>query len=107
VTKALSLEYGVGGICVLLTLNVLVKVAQVFLEQHNKKTRVTERTIKELVEAVKKLEFRMVELNVSFDQLSKLKLDVLRSFTALKSLAGDRWPSIREDIMKDREWSSS
>lgn len=101
-----SLGYGVGGICVLLTLNILVKVAQFLIEHQKRKAQVTEATVRELVEAVKKLEFRMIELNVSFDQMTKLKTDMVRSFTALKNLAGDRWPAIREEIMKDRDWSS-
>lgn len=33
----------------------------------------------------------------------KMRLDIRRAFKAIRLIAGDRWPKIREEIMKDEK----
>lgn len=109
VAKAMSLEYGIAGVCVLLTLMILIRVAEFVWKLHQKKEAVSEETMRQLVDEVRKntvavqlLEHRLHTIETSFSELPKLKLDLRRSFSAIKTLAGNRWASIREDLMKDR-----
>jgi hypothetical protein len=85
-----------------------MKVAEFLWKTHQEKQAVTEETTKFLIKTVQEntvtmqlLEHRLRSLEMSFSELPKLKVDIRRSFTAIKSLAGNRWPSIRDELMKD------
>lgn len=41
----------------------------------------------------------------SYKKQQKRELDMRRAFKALKLLAGDKWPSIREEIMKEEKFN--
>lgn len=106
--KLFSLQYGVGGICVLLTLMVLVRVGEFVWKILQKREELSEKTVRDLTQAVvdntaetKSLGQRIVHLETSLGEVGKLKLDVRRSYAAIRQLAGDRWPAIRDEIMKD------
>jgi hypothetical protein len=103
-----SLKYGIGGICVLLTLMVLVRVAEFVYSLHEKRESLSENAITELTKAVqentfavKMLDARIATVETSMSELPKLKNDLRRSFCAVKEIAGDDWPRIRDVIMKD------
>jgi hypothetical protein len=106
--KLFSLEYGIGGICVILTISVLVRVAEFVWGLREKKDSLSETTITKLTVAmqentlaVKHLDCRLETLERSVSDLPKIKTDLRRFYSALKSLSGDRWPAIRDEIMKD------
>lgn len=106
--KLFSLEYGIGGICVLLTLMIFLRVGEFLWRHHQKKEALTDKTLQDLVRTVQEntaemrlLNSRLVSVETSFSELPKLKLDIRRSFTALKALAGNRWGHIRDELMKD------
>lgn len=92
--KLFTLEYGIGGVCVLLTIQVLVRVAEFVMKTRAQKEELSEKTVKELVLAVKTLETTVADL-------PKFKTDIRRFYAAIKHVSGDRWPAIRDEIMKD------
>lgn len=106
--KLFSLEYGVGGMCVLLTLMVLLKVAEFLWNLREKKESMSEAAIKNLTQAVEAntkatqhLDGRLQFLEKSLSELPKFKTDIRRFYAAIKEVAGDKWPRIRDEIMKD------
>ncbi len=106
--KFLSSEYGLVGICIFLTIHILLKVGEFVWAIKEKKESVTEATTRDLIKAVQAntvatqhLENRMEHLEKSAADLPKFKLDMRRFYAAIKEVAGDRWPMIREEIMKD------
>jgi len=106
--KLFSLEYGIGGICVLLTLMVLIRVGEFVWKLQQKKEQLSEKTVGDLTRAVqentvetKTLGQRIVHLEGALGEVTKLKTDVRRFYSAIKELAGDRWPAIRDEITKD------
>lgn len=92
--KLFTLEYGIGGVCVLLTIQVLVRVAEFVMKARAKKEEVSEKTVEELVQAVR-------DLKATVADLPKFKTDIRRFYAAIKHVSGDRWPAIRDEIMKD------
>ncbi len=103
-----SLEYGIGGICVLLVFHALIKIADIFWQQRQKQDHVSEETIKALTKAVldnttaaQHLDMRLGRLEQAVLDLPKFKKDIRRFYAAIKHLAGDDWPKIRDEIMKD------
>lgn len=103
-----SLEYGIGGICVLLTLQVLFRVGEFLWKLKEKKETLSENAITALTKAVQDctlatqlLEHRLKTLEGALTELPKLKTDLQRSFSALKILAGEKWQTIRDEILKD------
>lgn len=106
--KLFSLEYGIGGICVLLTVMILLKVAEFLLAASQKKETLTEKAVTELTQAVREntravefLEIRMKGLETGLSEFPKIKTDLRRFYAALKEIAGERWPTVRDEIMKD------
>lgn len=108
----ISLENGVAGVCVLLTILVLWKVFEfvwkMYTERAKEKTVLSDETVKKLTAAVEEstkasqqLEARLKHLEQSAADFPKLKLDVRRFYAAIKEVAGDRWPAIRDEILKD------
>lgn len=92
--KLFSLEYGVAGVCVLLTIMILVKVGEFLWSLRVKKDSVSDQAIKDLTAAVEKLEHTVADL-------PKFKTDIRRFYAAIKHVSGDKWPTIRDEIMKD------
>lgn len=101
-------EYGIAGVCILLTLQVLIKVGEFLWKLREKKDSMSEDSIERLTKAleetafsVRHLDQRIADLEESLAELPKFKQDLRRSFMALKSIAGGKWPSIRKDIMEE------
>lgn len=96
-----SLQYGVAGVCVLLTIMILVQVGKFLWSLKEKKESVSDRQVGELIERCKKLEDRIGNCEKLIADLPKFRTDMRRFYAAVKDIAGDRWPKIRDDIMRD------
>jgi len=82
--KFFGTEYGLVGVCVVLTLHLLWRVA-LFVYEFKKKVDDTDKNeTHELVVEVK-----------------KMRRDLRRFYSAIRILAGDEWPKIRQEIMQD------
>lgn len=103
-----TLKYGVGGICVLLTLSILVRVGEFIVKLNRKKEELSESAVVNLTNALKlnteamsDLERRLEKIEGFAADLPKLKNDVRRFYSALKIIAAEKWPQVRDEIMKD------
>lgn len=106
--KAFSLEYGIGGLCVLFTLMVMLKVGEFLWKLREKKETLSEAAVKDLTlamqantAATQHLDHRLQQIEKMVVDVPKFKTDLRRFYTALKILGGDRWPQVRDEIMKD------
>lgn len=106
--KLFELQYGIGGVCVLLTLHILVQVGKFVWSLKKEKESLSESAIKQLTTAVQAntsatqhLDQRLGHLEKSISDLPKFKTDIRRFYAAIKEVAGDKWPRIRDEIMKD------
>lgn len=99
--EMLSTKYGIAGICIMLTLMVLIEVGKFLWNVREKKDSLSDTAIKELTEAVKHLDVRICEFEKTISDLPKFKVDMRRFYAAIKEVAGERWPTIREEIMRD------
>lgn len=104
----LSLKYGIGGLCVLFTLSVFVRVGEFLWKIREKKETISESAIKDLTHAVQQntaatqhLDRRLEKLEGMASDMPKFKTDMRRFYVAIKEVAGDKWPRIRDEIMKD------
>lgn len=98
-----DLKYGVAGICLLLTIFVLVRVGEFLWSLREKKDSASEESIKNLTAAVQANTAAIEKINLLLSDLPKMRLDLRRSFGALKNLAGDKWPQIREGMKEDEQ----
>lgn len=103
-----SLEYGIGGLCIILTLMVLLKVGEFLWNIHEKSGAISSASIEKLTaavtentSAVMKLDYRLEHLEKSVSDLPKFKEDIRKFYLAIKELSGDNWPKIRDEILKD------
>lgn len=106
--EAFFSKYGLAGILILLTLNVLVKVGAFIMKQKEKKDSLSEDTIKQLLNSVQQstiaiahLEMRLKTFEQNLNDLPKFKTDIRRFYTAMKVLSGEKWPDIRKEIIED------
>lgn len=102
-----SLQYGVAGVCVLLTIMVLLEVGKFLWSIQQKKESVSEATLtqlaansRELTLALRLLESRLKSMEQLLGDLPKMKTDLQRFYTAMKEIAGEKWPAIREEMTK-------
>lgn len=98
------------GICVILTLHLFFKIVEFLQQMQRKKESANDQAIKDLTKAVQentqateKLGLRLNEIEKLITELPKLKLDLRRFYSAIKLVAGDKWPQIRDEILKDEE----
>jgi hypothetical protein len=103
-----SSKYGIAGICVLLTIQILVKVGEFLWDVKKEKEALSDNSVQLLTKAVeenttatKHLDSRLGNLEKSVSELPKFKTDIRRFYAAIKEVAGDKWPAIRDEIMKD------
>lgn len=103
-----SLRYGISGLCVLLTIMVLMRVAEFVWKLYEKKESLSEsavinlsRVVQENTIALQMLDLRLKNIEASISELPKIKNDLRRFFSAVKEIAGERWPEIRDELMKD------
>jgi hypothetical protein len=104
----LSQDYGIVGIFVMLTLFVLLKIGEFLWQLRQKKETATDAAILNLTVAVKEntdshkqLQCEVKRLETMISELPKFKTDVRRFYAAIKFVAGERWPEIRDEILKD------
>ena len=108
--RAFSLEYGVAGVCVLLTIMILIKVGEYVLSIAKEKETLSETAVKNLsaelkdnTQALRDLSGRLEKAEALAADIPKLKIDVRRFYTAIKTISGDEWPRVRDEIMKDSD----
>lgn len=106
--KILSGEHGVVGLCVLLALGLIIRLIEFLWKIKEQKDKLSESSITDLTNAMKGNTIAIEHLDVRFQGLErtisdfpKLRNDMRRLYSAIKELAGDRWPKIRDEIMKD------
>lgn len=110
--KLLDLKDGPTGflvsLCLILTFQLIFSVAKFVWSMREKRENASEKAIMELTDVVRKntvatekLDYRLSQVEIGLNSLKKFKLDLRRYYTALKMLSGDRWPSIRDEIMSD------
>lgn len=104
----LSLEHGVAGVCVLLTLGIFLKVGEFVWGIIKEKRQLSDDSVKALTTAMQEntiaaqnLDTRLKTLEQNTADLPKFKTDIRRFYAAIKEVAGDRWPQIRDEILKD------
>lgn len=97
-----------AAMVVMLALQLVTKFGEIVLRSREKKDAVTESGIDKLSSAVQhntfaseKLEQRIKALEHTFSDVTKVKVDMGRLYTAVKLLCGDEWPKIRKVIMDD------
>lgn len=98
------------AVCVLLSFQVLAGVVKFLWGLKEKKDQLSEQSVQKLAlsmeqntEAVGHLEGRLKSLESSLAEIPKIKIDLRRYYLALKMIAGEDWPAVREEITKDSE----
>ena len=104
-TDFFSLKYGVAGVCVMLTLMVILKVGEILFKMQVRKSESSEETLKANTEALRDMTFALKNVDqrliLAEAILKKLDLDLRRAFAAIRLTAGDKWTAISEQIQKD------
>lgn len=97
-----------ASICALLAFHLLFKVGEFLWEILKKKNEVSEQTFEKLTaalqvntRAVHELKTQIHGIERDLSEIPKLKLDLKRLFSAVKTISGDKWPSIRREIMEE------
>ena len=57
-------------------------------------------------EAISRLEFRLKHIDGEIEEIPKLKNEIVKVFSALRHLAGDRWDEIKEAVKGDQDFLS-
>lgn len=99
--KLFTLEYGVGGVCVILTLLVLVRVGEFLWKLREKKDSASDIALRSIAERLEEIEDHIEDMRHTVADIPKLRLDLRRFYSALKTLSGEKWSAIRDEIMKD------
>lgn len=100
-------------IAVVLCLHLLAKIGEFAWDLFKKKSELSEQSVQKLTtaleintQAVTKLECRIQEVEAELSEIPKFKQDLRRLFSAVKSMAGDDWASIRKHIMEDENFDT-
>lgn len=110
--KLLESDKGVtvllAGLVIVLCFHLLLRFGSFLYEIFRKKTESSERNVENLTTALRitseglsKLETRMTVIERDLNEVLKFKQDFRRLFTAVKAIAGDRWPEIRKNIVDE------
>jgi hypothetical protein len=75
---------------IILCLHLILKIGEMFYKNYEKKT-----------ELMGKLEPRLMAIERDMNEILKFRKDFNNLFMALKYVAGDKWPEIREKIKQD------
>lgn len=97
----LALKYGVAGVCVMFTILILVEVAKFYVRHRQQRESTLEDTIKALTKATVSLENRLGAIEKSTSDVPKLREDLRKFYSAIKTIAGDKWPQIRDDLKEN------
>lgn len=106
--KLLDPANGPIALITFLALHLVIKIVEFLWAFKEKKDLVTESGIEKLSQAVQqntwaseKLEARIKQLEHTLGVVDKLQTDMRKAFIAIKSISGDNWPKIREEIMEE------
>ena len=102
--ELMSKEKGVPALCVLVTIFILIKVAEIIWTRIEKQAQVKEDTVQKLIETVQNSTVEIKEIKLLLQDLPKLKLDLNRYFRVVKIISGDRWrEAYRQALDEERE----
>ena len=97
-----------ASVCVLLACQLLFRAGEFLWKMKKEKDKLSEESVQKLAEAMKQnsvelfqLRSQMKSLEMTFAEFPKFTLDIRRLFFAVKTMAGEQWPQIRDDMMKD------
>ena len=98
------------SIIILLALNLFAKLGSFVFDLLKKKADTTERAmgkmtlaLQENSKALEQLKSEIASIHKELSDVGKLRLDLRRYYGALKLLAKEDWPKIRDEIMKESE----
>jgi hypothetical protein len=96
----------IASLVVVLALQLMLRVGEFVWKIIKKKSELSEKTVQKLIvtvesntDAIKKLESRVGDID-------KIRLDLRRSYAAIKFMAGDKWKDVRSVIMGDEDLPS-
>lgn len=75
---------------IILCLHLVIKIGEMFYKSYEKKTAI-----------LSKLEPRLSAIERDMNEILKFRNDFNKLFSALKYIAGDKWPEVREKIKQD------
>lgn len=87
----------VAGLIVILALHLLLSIGKLAFEVVRKKGEISERAM----DGVSRLETRMMAVERDLNEVLKLRHDFRKLFSAIKVIAGDKWPDIKKQIKED------
>lgn len=88
----------IAGLVIVLCLHLVVKFLEIGLKIFQKKSEATDQTKIDVI----RLEHELKNINKNLRELLKLKDDVNNAFTAIKIMAGKKWPEISKRVREDR-----
>lgn len=101
-------QHGISGllvsVCILLTAQLLWKVGEFLWKMKEKKDQLSEESVHHLTKAVESNTKAIEELGDKVAKIPKYEVDLKRLFSAVKLVAGERWPKIRKEIMDEHEF---
>lgn len=96
-----------AGLIVVLCFHLLIAIGKFLFELARKKSEVADRQNQELAaaltrctETMQRLDSRITAIERDLNEVLKFKIDFRKLFSAVKYIAGDKWPEARE-AMKD------
>jgi hypothetical protein len=100
VDELINTKNGIAGLIaslvVILALQLMWRVFEFCWGLLKKKTSVTDKNMKDLIETVQQ----------NTVQMKKIHLDLRRSFKAIKFMSGDKWNKVRSAMMGDEDLPS-
>lgn len=97
-------------IAVFMCANFIKGVLELVLKIRAQKDSASEASIKELTQAVNNnsvvtahLDRRLGDVEKTYSELPKLKVDMRKFYSAIKVLSGERWSKIRKEIEEDTD----
>ena len=93
----------IAGLIVVLSLNIIIKVGELFFKSYKEKDQLTESAVRSLTEALQKttasvirLDQRIHQVEEQLTDLPKFKVELRRIIEMIRSLAGPKWPEVKQ-----------
>lgn len=96
----------IASLVVIVALHLVWRVFEFIWGLLKKKQGATEKTLKDLVTAVELNTKELKEIKRDMGDLPKLRLDLRRSFRAIKFMSGDKWSKVRSAMMGNEDLPS-
>lgn len=87
----------ITSLTVLVGLHLVWQVAKFWLGEFKKKSEASDKAL----EGFGTLNVRLMAIERDMNEMLKMRQDFRRIFTALKTLAGDKWPDVRKAVLED------